>query len=318
MDDLKKINIVFLGTPQFAVPILEKLILEKFNVVLVITQPDKPSGRNLKIVFNPIKMIALKNNLDIFQPENINLPENVAKIKAYSPHLLITVGYGSYLKREIRKIGCFGAINVHPSILPKYRGPDPIRETLLNSDSLCGISIFKLNSQMDAGDIILQETYPLSKEINFTELENFLSVKSSELISNAIEFIINPKFVLLKQDQSKVSYSKKLLKEDNLANFNLLADDFLTKIRSYSLQPGYICKFRDKNLKLLSAKILRYTDNLNVGVISLDNPKNGITVSLKNADLLITQLQYDGKKIMKASEFINGARLKNGELLKNV
>lgn len=316
-------NIIFMGTPDFAVPTLLKLINSAYKPVLVISQPDKPKGRNLKLIPTPVKEIALQHNIECFQPDDVNSQDSLNYIKSFKPDLIVTVAYGAFLNKDLRILCPFGAINLHPSLLPLHRGSDPVRNTLLCGDKFCGLTVFFITAKMDSGQIIIQKKYEISSvltQINFTNLETFLAQSGAEEVINSINILENSelrfsalKHSFIEQDHSLASFSKKVEKDSNLADFSLSAGVFLNHLQAYAYEPGYFCYFRNKRLKLFSAEICNSIENSDYPVIKAIIKNKGFILALKDADLLITEVQFEGKKAMNAWQFHIGARLEFGE-----
>ena len=307
-----------MGTPQFSVPTLLKLVNSNYTPKLVITKPDRPAGRNLKINFSPVKEVALKYNLPLYQPNNINDNTSYEFIKQYEPDLIITVAFGEFLKKKIRLLPTYFAINLHPSLLPLHRGADPVRDTLLSGDTVCGVTFFKLISSMDSGPIIHQKKYNVPHETNFSHLENFLSEQGAEEICTIIDMIHKtPHFDFIEQKHEDATYTSKLKKNENLADFRDNFDIFNRKLKAYNDEPGFFCYFRGKRLKLYKAELYSKNYNSKVGEIKEIVHSKGFIVSLSDCDLLITEVQFEGKKRMKASDFQNGSRMMIGERLES-
>ena len=180
---------IFMGTPQFAVPALQQLAKTIHKPCLVITQPDRPKGRNRRLQAPPVKILAQELGLPVFQPEDVNLPENLNKIAALQPELIITVAYGGYLKRKIRNLPVYKAINLHPSLLPLYRGAAPINYALFNGDKKTGISIFQLTSRMDAGPLLWQREIEIKEQDNYTTLSQRLAEEGAKDLVQTLENI---------------------------------------------------------------------------------------------------------------------------------
>jgi len=318
-------NIIFMGTPRFAVPSLLILIKNNLKPVLCVTQPDKLQGRNRHLDYSPIKKIALENNLPIYQPEDINSYESIVFLQAYHPDILITVGYGALLNSKLRSMCPFGAINLHPSLLPLHRGADPIRSTLINGEQDCGNTIFFINGKMDAGPIISQRKYRINSllfQINFTNLENILADRGAQDLMDVILLLGKNelRFKALKtsfspQNHLLATYSTKFEKHSSLADFRLTADKFIRLVVGFALEPGYYCYYRGKRLKIFLAEIFSRQQNIDLGVIKSIIKNQGFIISVPDADLLIKEVQYEGKKIMNAWDFCHGVRMKIGEYL---
>jgi len=297
------------------------MIESKYKPILVITQPDKPKGRSLQTYPTPVKEIASKYGIDCYQPDDINSEISFEYIQSVNPDLIVTVAFGSLLMRKMRKIPRFGAINLHPSVLPRHRGADPIRSTILSDDGRCGVTYFFINAKMDAGDIILQKDFNLDPELNFSALENILSNVGAGMILEVLDLVFSkPRDSFLKQDNNFATYSKKVEKDDSILDFTKSFLIFKKKLLAYNYEPGCHCEFREKRLKIFSAEI--YSDgnqdtiqNQDIGRIIKFIKNKGFVVCLPDAYILITDVQYEGKKRMDAWSFHIGARLQIGEKL---
>ena len=325
---MKRINIVFCGTGDFALPTLLKLIYWAtndvlFKLVLVVTQPDKPKGRNLKIENTRIKEIALQNNIPVMQIEQSFCDEEIQYIKSFQPDMIVTVAFGEYLNKKMRTMCPYGAINLHPSLLPLHRGPDPIRSTILAKDECCGNTVFFLNAGIDAGNIILQTKYKIKDlpfNLNYSNLLNFLSEKGADDIVFSIKEIISRaltfkelKVSFPEQEHSKATFSKKINKTLICADFELSGDEFINRINAYSYTPGYYCIFRGKRLKLFCAEIVNSVNNIQYPIIKEIIKNKGFVITLKDSDLLIKEVQYENSVKMSAWQFNVGYRLVVGE-----
>ena len=308
-----------MGTPKFAVPTLEKLINNQYSPCLVISQPDKPQGRKKMVKPTPVKEVADKNRITCFQPVDINSQDSIEYIKTFNPDIIITVAYGAFLGKKLRTMCPFGAINLHPSLLPKHRGADPIRSTLINGDTISGISVFFITAKMDSGNIITQREY-LVNDMNFTELSDYLSVKGAEEIIKTISILENKnkeykelKDIFSTQEEEAATYSNKLDKISNRADFQLEPMEFIRNVNAYSNEPGYYCFFRNKRIKILKAELFDAETNEVYPTIKSIEKNKGFVLCLKNGSVLIKEIKYEGKLQMNAYEFYKGARLEIGE-----
>jgi methionyl-tRNA formyltransferase len=262
---MKKSNIIFLGTPEFAASTLQKLIDENYNICAVITEPDRPSGRGKKILSSPIKQLAQKNNILVLQPTKISKLE--LENKNLNPDLAIVVAYGQIIPNEILKIPKMGFINIHPSLLPKYRGPSPIQAAILNGDDTTGVTIIKLDEKMDHGEIISSseltrldsqkarlEAQSL-KLCNYNNLSNDLSKLGADLLIKVLPDYLSNKIVLKDQDHSKATFTKLIKKSDGLINWSEKVETIDRKIRAYNPWPGTYTILNGKILKICSAHV---------------------------------------------------------------
>ncbi len=307
-----------MGTPDFAVPILRKLVETGYKPILCITQPDKPQGRNRKLSAPVVKEIALELGIEVLQPENINSKDAISLIHHHHPELIITVAYGGYIGREIRNIPLLAAINIHPSLLPKYRGATPINACLWEGEKNTGVSIFRLAAKMDAGPILYQTSYSIQENDNYNILLGKLSRQSSEDVIQLIHNFEENKLVEKPQDNNIVSYCKKLEKEDLIIHWNNKAKDIHNQVRALAEKPGASTVFRNKPLKIISTKILPDKSDEIPGTVIEIIRNIGIIAATGDFCILIETLQPAGKKIMSSHDFHLGARIDIGEIFGEV
>ncbi|MDP8267548.1 MAG: methionyl-tRNA formyltransferase [Candidatus Tenebribacter davisii] len=305
--ELKKI--VFMGTPEFAVPALNALSETRFKPVLCITQPDRPKGRKRKLQPTPVKIAAEQLNIPVIQPEDVNKIETLDQLSEIAPDIIITVAYGGYLKKQIRLLAKFGCINLHPSLLPKYRGPAPINYALFNGDKITGNTIFKIVSEMDSGPIIFQTQTEIEETDCYTTLYKKLSENGTENIIKVLKNIEQNGLVTNKQDHTKVTFSHKLLKEDLLLNWNDTAENIRNRVRGLAEIPGITASFKENRIKIIEIEILDLISQELPGTI-LDVGKNGIIIVTADKNILLKKVQPAGKGIMTAHAFSLGARIK--------
>jgi len=309
-------NIVFFSSSQFGLCFLEYLFLKRKDNLFVITGLDKPKGRGLKILANPIKDFCLKNNLNFFQFGNINSSEAKEKIKSVNPDLFIVIAFGQIFSPELLKIPRIFCINVHASLLPKYRGAAPINWAIIKGEKKTGISIIKMEEKMDAGAIILQKEIEISIDDNALTLEKKLIDLGKPLLIEAIERIENNNFSLIPQSQDNVSFAPKLKKEDGLIDWNKDALSIYNLIRGCFGWPSAFTYFKGKLLKIHKAEYLmdKEMKNINPGEI-LEVSKKGILVSCGRGYILIKELQIESKRKMTVEEFIRGHKIEAKERL---
>ncbi len=310
-------NVIFMGTPQFGVPTLELLSKTKYKPILCITQPDRPKGRKQKLSPPEIKIIAKKLEIPIIQPENVNDIGTIKLLKKMKPDIIITVAYGGYLKKEIRKLSKFGCINLHPSLLPKYRGSAPINYTLLNGDKFTGNTIFRIVAKMDAGPILFQNQTKIGIYENYTELYERLSKTGAQNIIKLLEKIELNKISEKNQDENKVSFSYKIDNHKLVIDWKNSAVTINNQIRAFAEKPATFTYFRDKKLKIIEAEVLEEKSEKSVGLIIKVIKNKGIVVSTADYNLLIKRLQPAGKSIMSSFAFSLGAKFQKNECFQN-
>lgn len=308
-------NVIFCGTPEFAVRSLEALCASEFRPVLVITQPDKPKGRKQKLQPTPVKISSLSNGVPIIQPSNINSESVLEIINDICPDIIITVAYGGYIAKRLRSLPTLGCINLHPSLLPLYRGASPLQSALFDNVERSGNSIFRLVAKMDAGDILKQEEIDVPRSLNFTEYNEMMAEKGAELLIQTLNEIQNVGITSVNQNHELATSTVKISKEDLIINWNDSWQNIQGKVRGLSYQPGAKTKRKNKGLKIL--RVEHFSDDTvnNVGTITQVIKNKGFVVACQNGELLVTEVQPEGKKIMTAHAYNLGARLELNEIL---
>ena len=303
-------RIVFMGTPDFASASLKKLIDERFDVVGVFTQPDKPKGRGMELCASPVKELALENGLPVFQPVKMRDGTALAQIKALEPDILVVVAYGRILPADILAVPKYGAINVHGSLLPKYRGAAPIQWAVLNGDKITGVTTMYLASEMDTGDIIYTAETEIGEYETSGELFDRLKDMGAELLVKTLRDIDAGIAPRTPQDHSKASYVTMLDKSICPIDWNKTPREVLKHI--YGLQPWPVAtmELEGKTVRVFAAK---YTDGKTEkvpgAVVSTD--KGGLEIACADGEtLLITELQAPGKKRMGAEDYLRGHQIK--------
>ena len=303
-------RIVFMGTPDFASASLKKLIDERFDVVGVFTQPDTPKGRGMELCASPVKELALENGLPVFQPVKMRDGTALAQIKALEPDILVVVAYGRILPDDILAVPKYGAINVHGSLLPKYRGAAPIQWAVLNGDKITGVTTMYLASEMDTGDIIYTAETEIGEYETSGELFDRLKDMGAELLVKTLRDIDAGTAPRAPQDHSKASYVTMLDKSICPIDWNKTPREVLKHI--YGLQPWPVAtmELEGKTVRVFAAK---YTDGKTEkvpgAVVSTD--KGGLEIACADGEtLLITELQAPGKKRMGAEDYLRGHQIK--------
>lgn len=302
----KELQIVFMGTPEFSVPVLQGLI-DNYKVRAVVTQPDR-KGNHGQINISPVKKLAQDKAILVLQPEKIE--EDYQEIINLKPDLIVTCAYGQIIPKELIECPRLGCINVHASLLPKLRGGAPIHKAIIEGHSKTGITIMYMNTKMDEGDIITQEEIPILDTDTASLLHDKLSILGKELLLKTLPNIINGTNSRIKQDSSQATYAFTLKKEDEKLNFNKTARQIYNQIRGLNSWPGAYCIFEGKILKVWDSFI---TENYPVGFNGEITAiyKEGIGVKVSNGEIVLKIVQPEGKNKMDAISFINGLRDKN-------
>lgn len=306
-------KIVFMGTPEGAALLLEKLA-GPHSISAVITRPDKPKGRGLKVYMSPVAERAERLGIQALKPSNINDPQIIANIKEIAPDIIIVAAYGRILSKELLNMPKYGCVNVHLSLLPKYRGASPVQSALLNGDTETGITVMLMNERLDEGDILLSETVRIKENETAGELTERLFIIGGDLLLRTLPGIESGSLKPVPQDNSRATYCKPIKKTDGLIDINTDSNDLLNKIRAFSPWPGAYWMFRGKRIKILSAKPHADTFGPAEPGTAVGHIKNeGLAVRAKNGVILIKEVQPENSKKMSAEEFMNGYRIKIGE-----
>ena len=302
----KELRVVFMGTPRFSVPVLEALI-DNYNVVAVVTQPDKAIGRGGKIGITPIKQVAINHNILVIQPKRIK--EEYEEIIALEPDIIITCAYGQIIPKELLDYPKYGCINVHASLLPKLRGGAPIQRAIMNGYKKTGITIMYMEEKMDSGDMIEQDQIEILDTDNYKTLHDKLSKLGSELLIKTLPNILSGNINPIKQNEEEVTYGFNISKEDEKINFAKAKNEIHNQIRGLDGFSGAYCIFAGKRLKVWKSKVTEnHFSNLLDGEITKIY-KEGIGVKVSDGEIIFTFVQPEGKKMMPGIAFANGTNL---------
>jgi len=307
-------NIVFFGTSEFGAIILEKMVQAGYSPVLVVTTPDMPSGRKQLLSPSPVKISAQKLNISVLQPEKLGLAKlNLAKPSLPHPDLFIVASYGKILPQKILDIPTHGTLNVHPSLLPKYRGPSPVQAVILNGEEETGATIMLLDEKMDHGAILAQQELKISKP-TYIELHNTLAEIGANLLIETIPHWLEGALTPITQDHSKATYTKHIKKEDGHIDWKNPALYIERQVRAFNPWPGTYTTFQGKLLKILKARVLEQTSSKKLGE-TFKLQTGEIAVQTGSNALLVEELQLEGKKLMPSKEFLLGYKNFIGAIL---
>ncbi len=308
-------NVVFCGTPRFAVPSLERLVVQGFNVQLVVTQPDRPQGRGMEMTAPPVKQAALKHGLPITQPEKIkNNLEFREQLTALRSDAIIVVGYGRIIPPWMLELPRHGNINVHGSLLPKYRGAAPIQWAIANGETVTGVTTMHLDEGLDTGDILLQREMPILPDDTSVTLAPRMAEIGADLLMETLRGLEQGTVHRTKQDHSRSSLAPILRKEDALVDFNRTAAEIHNRRRGFQPWPGAYTQFRGKSLKIIAARPAADSASLPSGELRSERGK--LLVGCGQGTILeLQQVQLEGKKAMPAHDFAVGYQPKPGERL---
>ena len=302
-------KIVFMGTPEFSLPTLEALIENKFNVVSVYTQPPTKSKRGQKINVSPIEEFSKKNKINFKNPINLNSDEELKIFKELSPDIVVVVAYGQIISKNFLNIAKFGFINIHASLLPKWRGAAPIQRAIMNGDKKIGVSIMKIEEKLDSGPVLASKEIELGQNATHGEIEKTLSVMGANLLVENLKRLERDNSKFIGQVHSEATYAKKIDKDETKINWSLDATKVLAHIHGLSPIPGAWFEYENERFKVLRAKIS--TVNGKPSYVLDDN----LTVACQSNSIQILELQRQGKNKQTAKEFLLGKKINSGSIL---
>ena len=295
-------RIVFVGTSEFGIPVLEELA-EKHEIPLVITQPDRPKGRGRKLSPTPIKEAAQRLGLRIIQPERISEAEDA--IRKIQPDVLLVVSYGQIIPKSILEIPKIGPINIHPSLLPKYRGAAPIQRVIMNGERETGVTIMWMNERLDAGDILLQESTPIDPEENYGSLHDRLSKMSARLTVKALQLLERGEAPRIPQDEDKATYAEPITKEETVIDWKEPAEKIHNLVRALSPKPGAQAFISRNRFKIYKTRLSEGEGE--PGSILVKDIKRGILkIACREKSVEILEIQPEGKRVMDVASFLRG------------
>jgi len=303
------LNIVFMGTSEFSVPTLYTLIKNKFNVSKAYTQPPKKSKRGQKVNPSPIEEFCKKNKISFSNPPNLNSEEELKIFKKLSPDIVIVVAYGTIIPKSFLDVVKLGFINIHASLLPKWRGAAPIQRAIMNGDKKIGVSIMKIKEKLDSGPVLMSKELELDQNVTHGEMEKKLSLMGADLLIESLKTVEAGTSKFIDQKHSEATYAKKIDKAEAKINWNLDANKVLSHIHSLSPSPGAWFEYENERFKVLRAKI----STLN-GKSSSVLDEN-LTIACKSNSVQILELQRQGKNKQTTKEFLLGKKIGNGSIL---
>ncbi len=309
VSQVKPYRILFFGSPEFAIPSLRALVEspdKEDEVIGVVTQPDRPKGRGRQPAPPPVKELALKYGLPVYQPETVKDEAFLEEVERLAPDLLVVAAFGQILPKRLLEIPPLGGINVHPSLLPKYRGAAPIQWTLIRGETVTGVTIMRLSPRMDSGEILFQRAISIEPEDTFGSLHDKLATFGAEMLLETLHRMKRGMLNPVSQDESLATYAPKIKKEDCLIDWQKSAQEIANLIRGLDPKPGAYTYLEGRLLKLFRPKVIPFTaKNSQPGTI-LDAKKEGLQVATSSGILLVKELQLEGKKRLPVAEFIKG------------
>jgi methionyl-tRNA formyltransferase len=308
-------KVIFMGTPDFAVPTLKKLYEHGHDIKLVVTQPDKPSGRGKKLKKSAVKEQAEQLGLNVFQPDKIKKQENIEILKSCGADVIVVVAYGQLLSKEILDMPKYGCINVHASILPKLRGAAPLNWALINGDKRAGVTTMMMDVGLDTGDMLLKDEIEVDMYMNVGQLHDTLMEKGAQLLIETLNKIEDSSIVRVKQDDPISTYAPLLNKETQKINWSDSAENIHNLIRGLSPWPTAFFSLDDKTVKVYSSDFNHEETNHEPGYV-LKVQKDGIYVSCKTGTLIIKEMQMPGKNKVEVEAYLRGNTFPEKVMLK--
>jgi len=309
------LKLIFLGTPKFSVPFLRTINSSHHKIVAVITNPDRKSGRGMRITSPSVKKEAIRLGLKVFQPPDINNPKFISQISELKAEVGVIVAYGRILKKETINVMKKGWINFHPSLLPKYRGPSPIQWAILNGDRITGITTTFLEEKMDAGDIILQKKIKIKENDTFGKLKRIIENEGCKLLMDTLDLVEKGNVKTIVQDDSLATYTEKVIRKTTIIDWDSPSKKIHDQIRALNPTPGAQTFIKGKKLKIFVSHIINKKSALPPGSIVTCSPREGLFIA--TSDYLIRPfiLQPQDRRKMKDIEFLRGYQLKRGDTL---
>lgn len=308
-------RLVFMGTPDFAVNSLERLIADKHEIVGVFTQPDKPQGRKMKLTPSPVKQLALTHNIPVYQPDSFKNESQLELLRELNPEVIIVVAYGKLLPSYVLDLPKYGCINVHGSLLPKYRGAAPIQWMVLDGEKTAGVTTMYMDRGLDTGDILLTKETPVGENETAGELFDRLAAMGADLLAETLEQL--PQGIQRKpQDDTQATYVSVLSKDMSVVDWSKPAQQVHNQIRGLDPWPVAVTNRGDVRLKLFQSRLTDQTAQVLAGTVTTADPKKGLFVACGDGHVLqITEVQMVGKKRMAAGDYLRGHAMESGTVL---
>ena len=308
-------RVIFMGTPDFSVGTLEALIEADHEVCLVVTQPDRPKGRGKEMQFTPVKETAVAHGIPVFQPERVRRPECVEELRKYQADVIVVVAFGQILPKEILELTPYGCINVHASLLPKYRGAAPIQWAIIDGEETTGVTTMQMDEGLDTGDMILKREIPIRPDETGESLHDKLAAAGAALLIETLEALEEGTAVFEHQGETPTKYAKMLTKDLGKIQWKKSACEIERLVRGLNSWPSAYTDWDGKVMKIWQAEVLEEESSANPGTITRVE-KDAFSVQTGKGQLLVKELQIPGKKRMETGAFLRGYHLEAGTVLK--
>lgn len=308
-------RVLFMGTPEFAAISLKKIIAEH-EVIGVFTQPDKVNQRGNKIKYSSVKQLAIENKIEVFQPVSVRKEEVILKIKELKPDIIVVVAYGKILPNNLIEIPKYGTINVHASLLPKYRGAAPIHASIINGESETGVTIMDIAEELDAGDMILKKSTPILEEDNLETVHDRLADIGAEALSEALQLIANGKVEKTPQNHSEATFVKPIRKEECKIDWSMSNKEIFDKVRGMNPFPTAFTTLNDKILKIYEVEKSDNNYNCEIGEVAEIFKDKGVAIKTGKGSVILKKVKPENKSLISGKDLINGNYIKAGDRLK--
>ena len=309
-------RVIFMGSPEFAVPSLERLILNHYQVAAVYTQPDKPAGRGRSLFSTPVKRVAVTWKLPVMQPTSLKEAEAVAQLASFHPDVIVVAAFGQILPQPVLDIPRYGCINIHPSLLPRFRGASPVASAILAGDEFTGVSLMLMDRGLDTGPILARAQIPISLRDTTGSLTDKLSLIAAQLLLEVLPCWLRGELTPQPQNEAEATYSAPISKDKGEIDWHLPAIDIWRRVRAFHPWPGCYTRWRGKQLKIIEAVPLPGERSLEVGqVVAREEAKAAFGVGTGSGILGVVKVQMEGKRAMAAADFLRGQRQFIGTIL---
>ena len=305
-------RIIFMGTPDFAVPSLKALVDHGHHVQVVITQPDRPRGRGRQVIASPVKQAATEYGLEVLQPEKASAPQFCDVIRGKNPDLLIVVAFGQLLRSHLLEIPFWGVLNIHASLLPKYRGAAPIHWAILNNEAITGLTAMRMDEGMDTGPVLLQEEVPILANETAGQLHDRLALLSGDFLIRTLDGLVENRLKERPQDDAEATYTAKIDRQMSLVRWDQPAETLSALIRALDPWPGAFTTYQGKEIKLFSSQVVDREGLEGVPGRVLGHSEGTLVVETGKGIINIRELQVPGKKRLAATDFLRGFPLDKG------
>jgi len=310
------LKIVFMGTPDFSVPTLQSLIDSDHSVTAVLTQPDRPKGRGNRVVAPPVKMLAQQHAIPVLQPQRVKAPEILRQLEELAPDAIVAIAYGQILPQSILDIPRLGCVNVHASLLPKYRGAAPFQWAIIRGETETGVTTMLMDKGMDTGDMLLQQTIPIEAEDTAATLHDRLARIGADVLMRTLQGLEDGSLRPTPQNDAEATYAPLLKKHDGLVDWQKTAAEIANAVRGMSPWPGAYTHFQGKRIKLLRVQVAAEAETTaEAGTVVALDQQHGPLIATGSGQLRILEIQPQNKKPMRCSDFCRGYRLQIGDRL---